>query len=115
MYHESGDRLMRSPDFAQWEILLEWNSLIIMGNQFCTFLFEIVILISRKLQGVQDMKTIVMGILAHVDAGKTTLSEAMLYESGVIRSIGRVDKGNTYLERDEQNPHTPQTDAPAAP
>ena len=93
---------MRSPDFAQWEILLEWNSLIIMGNQFCTFLFEIVILISRKLQGVQDMKTIVMGILAHVDAGKTTLSEAMLYESGVIRSIGRVDKGNTYLERDEQ-------------
>lgn len=48
------------------------------------------------------MKTIVMGILAHVDAGKTTLSEAMLYESGVIRSIGRVDKGNTYLERDNQ-------------
>ena len=48
------------------------------------------------------MKTIVMGIVAHVDAGKTTLSEAMLYESGVIRSIGRVDKGNTYLERDEQ-------------
>ncbi len=51
---------------------------------------------------LRDMKTIVMGILAHVDAGKTTLSEAMLYESGVIRSIGRVDKGNTYLERDEQ-------------
>ena len=50
----------------------------------------------------QNMKTIVMGILAHVDAGKTTLSEAMLYESGVIRSIGRVDKGNTYLERDNQ-------------
>ena len=37
-----------------------------------------------------------------MDAGKTTLSEAMLYESGVIRSIGRVDKGNTYLERDNQ-------------
>lgn len=48
------------------------------------------------------MKTVVMGILAHVDAGKTTLSEAMLYESGVIRSIGRVDKGNTFLERDIQ-------------
>ena len=40
-------------------------------------------------------KHICAGLLAHVDAGKTTLSEAMLYESGVIRSIGRVDKGNT--------------------
>lgn len=48
------------------------------------------------------MKTIVMGILAHVDAGKTTLSEAMLYQCGVIRNPGRVDKGNTYLERDIQ-------------
>lgn len=48
------------------------------------------------------MKTVVMGILAHVDAGKTTLSEAMLYECGVIRSLGRVDKGNTFLERDVQ-------------
>ena len=43
-----------------------------------------------------------MGILAHVDAGKTTLSEAMLYQCGVIRTLGRVDKGNTYLERDIQ-------------
>lgn len=37
------------------------------------------------------MKNIVIGILAHVDAGKTTLSEAMLYETGAIRSLGRVD------------------------
>lgn len=46
------------------------------------------------------MKKLVIGILAHVDAGKTTLSEAMLYESGKIRKMGRVDKGETYLDTD---------------
>ena len=40
----------------------------------------------------------VIGILAHVDAGKTTLSEAMLYTSGAIRTMGRVDHGNAYLD-----------------
>lgn len=44
------------------------------------------------------MKKIVMGILAHVDAGKTTLSESMLYESGKIRRLGRVDKMDAYLD-----------------
>lgn len=44
------------------------------------------------------MKNLVLGILAHVDAGKTTLAEAILYKSGVIRQIGRVDKGNAYLD-----------------
>ena len=39
-----------------------------------------------------------IGLLAHVDAGKTTLSEAMLYVSGALRSIGRVDHGNTLLD-----------------
>lgn len=39
-----------------------------------------------------------IGILAHVDAGKTTLSEAMLYTSGTIRSWGRVDHGNAFLD-----------------
>ena len=43
-------------------------------------------------------KKITIGILAHVDAGKTTLSEAMLYLCGKIRSIGRVDHRNTYLD-----------------
>lgn len=43
-------------------------------------------------------KKIVVGILAHVDAGKTTLSEAMLYTSGSIRKIGRVDKKNAFLD-----------------
>lgn len=46
------------------------------------------------------MKRAVIGILAHVDAGKTTLSEAMLYESGVIREKGRVDKGDAFLDTD---------------
>ena len=36
------------------------------------------------------MKNIVAGILAHVDSGKTTLSEAMLYQAGQIRKLGRV-------------------------
>ena len=43
-------------------------------------------------------KKITIGILAHVDAGKTTLSEALLYVSGKIRSLGRVDHKNTYLD-----------------
>lgn len=44
------------------------------------------------------MKKIVIGILAHVDAGKTTLSEALLYCSGAIRSQGRVDHRNSFLD-----------------
>ena len=37
-----------------------------------------------------------MAVLAHVDAGKTTLSEAMLYESGTIRKLGRVDNKDAF-------------------
>ena len=44
------------------------------------------------------MRRIVVGILAHVDAGKTTLSEGMLYLSGRIQRLGRVDKGDAYLD-----------------
>ncbi len=43
-------------------------------------------------------KKLTIGILAHVDAGKTTLSEALLYLSGRIRTLGRVDHQNTYLD-----------------
>ncbi len=43
-------------------------------------------------------KKITIGILAHVDAGKTTLSEALLYVSGRIRTLGRVDHKNTFLD-----------------
>lgn len=46
------------------------------------------------------MKSIVAGIVAHVDAGKTTLSEAMLFKSGVIRKLGRVDDGDAFLDSD---------------
>ena len=42
-------------------------------------------------RGMRGMKNLVVGILAHVDAGKTTLSESMLYLSGSIRKLGRVD------------------------
>lgn len=44
----------------------------------------------------------ILGIVAHVDAGKTTLSEAMLYETGEIRSLGRVDHKDAYLDTDTQ-------------
>ena len=44
------------------------------------------------------MSRLVIGILAHVDAGKTTLSEGMLYLSGKIRKLGRVDNQDAYLD-----------------
>ena len=45
-------------------------------------------------------KKITLGILAHVDAGKTTLSEALLYKTGEIRKPGRVDHGDSFLDDD---------------
>ena len=44
------------------------------------------------------MKKLTVGIVAHVDCGKTTLSEALLYTKGAIRSLGRVDHKNTFLD-----------------
>ena len=44
------------------------------------------------------MKKVTIGILAHVDAGKTTLSEGLLYQSGTLRKLGAVDKGTAYLD-----------------
>ncbi|MCX4338595.1 MAG: TetM/TetW/TetO/TetS family tetracycline resistance ribosomal protection protein [Lachnospiraceae bacterium] len=44
----------------------------------------------------------VIGLLAHVDAGKTTLAEQILYEAGEIRNLGRVDHRNTFLDTDAQ-------------
>jgi len=46
------------------------------------------------------MNKMVLGILAHVDAGKTTLSEAILYNGKAIRNIGRVDRGDAFLDTD---------------
>ena len=47
------------------------------------------------------MNKLVLGVLAHVDAGKTTLSEALLYQSGAIRRLGRVDHRDAFLDTDE--------------
>lgn len=47
------------------------------------------------------MKKLVCGILAHVDSGKTTLSEALLYSGGMIKTAGRVDKQNAFLDHFE--------------
>ena len=46
------------------------------------------------------MKTITVGITAHVDSGKTTLAEALLYTSGQMRKLGRVDDGSSALDTD---------------
>ncbi len=49
-----------------------------------------------------EERKLVVGLVAHVDAGKTTLSEAMLFQSGRIRQQGRVDHGDAYLDTDIQ-------------
>ena len=46
----------------------------------------------------ETQQPLTLGILAHVDAGKTTLSEALLYTSGARRNLGRVDHGDAYLD-----------------
>ncbi|MBE7011880.1 MAG: GTP-binding protein [Ruminococcaceae bacterium] len=49
----------------------------------------------------KEMKRIALGILAHVDAGKTTLSEGLLFSAGEIRKLGRVDLGDAFLDINE--------------
>lgn len=46
------------------------------------------------------MKRLVIGVLAHVDAGKTTLCEGLLYTAGQLRRLGRVDHGDTCLDHE---------------
>ena len=48
------------------------------------------------------MKNKVIGVVAHVDAGKTTCIEDMLYESGTISALGRVDHASSVLDYDAQ-------------
>lgn len=48
-----------------------------------------------------EMNHIVLGMMAHADAGKTTLTEAILYETGAVRSFGRVDHKDCFLDHDE--------------
>ena len=47
---------------------------------------------------MNNSNKVTIGILAHVDAGKTTLSEGILYQQGSIRSMGRVDHGDAFLD-----------------
>ena len=47
------------------------------------------------------MQNVTVGILAHVDAGKTTLAEAILYRAGKLRRTGRVDDGDTVMDTHE--------------
>ena len=56
------------------------------------------ILIKKQRNADFMLKRSVIGILAHVDAGKTTLSEAMLYTAGSLRILGRVDHGDAFLD-----------------
>ena len=56
---------------------------------------------NRIVENKLPAKRMVAGILAHVDAGKTTLAESILYLTGNIRSLGRVDHGNTFLDTNE--------------
>ncbi len=49
----------------------------------------------------KSRKHVCIGMLAHVDAGKTTLVESMLYKSGAIKSLGRVDHKDTFLDNNE--------------
>ena len=46
----------------------------------------------------QTKKRLCVGLLAHVDAGKTTLSEALLYAAGAIQTLGRVDHRDSFLD-----------------
>lgn len=50
----------------------------------------------------ENQGNMVLGILAHVDAGKTTLSEQLLFKTGKIRERGRVDHGNSFMDTDAQ-------------
>ena len=58
---------------------------------------------------MEDKEKLTLGILAHVDAGKTTLAESILYLRGSIRKIGRVDHGDEMCIRDR---HFPDFDPP---
>ncbi|MCH5251765.1 MAG: TetM/TetW/TetO/TetS family tetracycline resistance ribosomal protection protein [Lachnospiraceae bacterium] len=56
---------------------------------------------SENRLGKKSSKHVSIGILAHVDAGKTTLSEGLMYTAGQLKKMGRVDNGDAFLDTDE--------------
>lgn len=60
-----------------------------------------ILFMEEKTEVLTEMKQLTIGILAHVDAGKTTLSEGILYLSNTIRTLGRVDNQDSFLDTDE--------------
>ena len=62
------------------------------------FLWEIRLEIRKEITEKNGSKHLCIGILAHVDSGKTTLSEAMLYLTGATRKLGRVDHQDAFLD-----------------
>ena len=65
-----------------------------MESLYTNFLF------CGRMEYILEDMILVVGILAHVDAGKTTLSEALLYTTGQIRALGRVDHQDAFLDTD---------------
>ena len=79
----------------------EINTCVSTGAFCCDILKQEIFTTGGVFVGEQSekiKKNICMGLLAHVDAGKTTLSEALLYLSGKIRKLGRVDHKDAYLD-----------------
>ena len=78
---------MKSPTFCAIINLLDydtWKGAFFMGRK-------------------NPAKNINIGLLAHVDAGKTTLSEALLYATGQIRALGRVDHQDAFLDTERRS------------
>ena len=54
----------------------------------------------RQAEGTREKRRICVGLMAHVDAGKTTLAEGLLYTAGAVRRLGRVDHADAFLDTD---------------
>ena len=84
---------------------MPYNSFVLFADMVCfdidleacnkqVLVWRYMFVVGRK----EMSKTLILGMLAHVDAGKTTLTEGLLYTSGMLRKVGRVDKGDAFLD-----------------
>ena len=84
---------------------MPYNSFVLFADMVCfdidleacnrqELVLRYMLAVGRK----EMSKTLILGMLAHVDAGKTTLTEGLLYTSGMLRKVGRVDKGDAFLD-----------------